>query len=70
MLHSLFYLETALQDLGVATAHHQEPEQLYLQLLVFVTPFLLPAAIVVCCGWRTPPTAHLNWFQLFHDSGR
>jgi len=22
------------------------------------------------CGWRTPPTAHSNRFQLFHDSGR
>jgi hypothetical protein len=20
----------------------------------------------VCCGWRTPPTAHSNRFQLFH----
>jgi hypothetical protein len=24
----------------------------------------------VCCGWRMPPTAHWNQFQLFHDSGR
>jgi hypothetical protein len=24
----------------------------------------------VCCGWRTPPTAHTNRFQLFHHSGR
>jgi hypothetical protein len=39
--------------------------------LVFVTPLLLSAAIVeelepvwVCCGWRTPPTAHSNRFQL------
>jgi hypothetical protein len=24
----------------------------------------------VCCGWLTPPTAHSNLFQLFHDSGR
>jgi hypothetical protein len=24
----------------------------------------------VCCGWRTPPTALSNRFQLFHDSGR
>jgi hypothetical protein len=38
---------------------------LYVQHLVFVTPLLLSAAIVkelepvwVCCGWRTPPTAH------------
>ena len=26
--------------------------------------------VCVCCGWRTPPTAHTNLFQLFHDSGR
>jgi len=38
---------------------------------------LLSATIVeelemvwVCCGWRTPPTAHSNQFQLFHDSSR
>jgi hypothetical protein len=50
---------------------------MYLQHLVFVTPLLLPAAIVeelepvwACCGWRTPHTAHSNRFQLFHDSGR
>jgi hypothetical protein len=24
----------------------------------------------VCCGWRMPPTAHSNQFQLFHNSGR
>jgi hypothetical protein len=24
----------------------------------------------VCCVWHTPPTAHSNQFQLFHDSGR
>jgi hypothetical protein len=35
-LHSLFYLETALQ----------ERKQLYLQHLAFVTPLLLPAALV------------------------
>jgi hypothetical protein len=47
------------------------------QHLVFVTPLLLSAAIVeelepvwVCCGWRTPPTACSNLFQLFHDSVR
>jgi len=28
------------------TTHHQERKQLYLQHLVFVTPLLLPAAIV------------------------
>jgi hypothetical protein len=46
MLHSLFYLETALHVSGVATTHHQQRKQLYLQHLVFVTPLLLPAAIV------------------------
>jgi hypothetical protein len=45
-LHSLFYLETALHILGGTTTHHQERKQLYLQHLVFVTPLLLPAAIV------------------------
>ena len=44
-LHSLF-LETALHVSGGITTHHQEHEQLYLQHLVFVTPLLLPAAIV------------------------
>jgi hypothetical protein len=45
-LHSLFYLETALHVSGGTTTHHQERKQLYLQRLVFVTPLLLPAAIV------------------------
>jgi len=45
-LHSLFYLETALYVSGGNTPHHQERKQLYLQHLVFVTPSLLPAAIV------------------------
>jgi hypothetical protein len=66
-LHSLFYLETALHVSGGTITHRQERKQLYLQHLVFVTPLLLYAAIVeelepvwVCCGWRTPPTAHSN----------
>ena len=46
MLHSLFYMETALHVSGGTTTHHQERKQLYLQHLVFVTPLLLPAAIV------------------------
>jgi hypothetical protein len=46
MLHSLFYLETALHILGRITTHHQERIRLYLQHLVFVTPLLLSAAIV------------------------
>ena len=45
-LHSLFYLETALHVPGGTTTHHQERTQLYLQHLAFVTPLLLPAAIV------------------------
>ena len=40
------YLETTLHVSGVASFHHQERIQLYLQHLVFVTPLLLPAAIV------------------------
>ena len=44
-LHSLFYLETALHVSGGTITHHQERKQLCLQHLVFVTPFLLPAAI-------------------------
>ena len=61
-LHSLFYMETALliHVSGCTTTHYQERKQLYLQNLVFVTPLLLPAAIVeelelvwVCCGWHT-----------------
>jgi hypothetical protein len=66
------YLETVLHVSGGTFTHHQERIQLYLQHLVFVTPLLLSAAIVqelepvwVCCGWRTPPTAHSNQFQLF-----
>jgi hypothetical protein len=46
MLHSLFYLETALHFSGGTITHHREREQLYLQNLVFVTPLLLSAAIV------------------------
>ena len=46
MLHSLFYLETALNVSGGISTHHQERIQLYVQHLVFVTPLLLSAAIV------------------------
>ena len=45
-LHNLFYLETALHFSGGTTTNHQECKQLYLQHMVFVTPLLLPAAIV------------------------
>jgi hypothetical protein len=40
------YLENALHASGGTFTHHQERMQLYLQHLVFVTPFLLSAAIV------------------------
>jgi hypothetical protein len=40
------YLEIALHVSGGTSTHHQEHIQLYLQHLVFVTPLLLPAAIV------------------------
>jgi hypothetical protein len=40
------YLKTALHVSGGTFTHHQEGIQLYLQHLVFVTPLLLPAAIV------------------------
>jgi hypothetical protein len=45
-LHSLLYLKTALHVSGGTTTHHQEHKQLCLEYLVFVTPLLLPAAIV------------------------
>jgi hypothetical protein len=40
------YLETALHVSGGTSTHHQERIQLYLQLLVTLTPLLLSAAIV------------------------
>jgi hypothetical protein len=40
------YLETALHVSGGTSTHQLERVQLYLQHLVFVTPLLLPAAIV------------------------
>ena len=40
------YPETALHVSGGTSTHHQKRIQLYLQHLVFVTPLLLPAAIV------------------------
>jgi hypothetical protein len=41
------HLETALHVSGGTSIHHQERIQLYLRRLVFVTPLLLSAAIVV-----------------------
>jgi hypothetical protein len=46
MLHSLFYLKTALHVSGGIITHHQGRKQMYLQHPVFVTPLLLSAAIV------------------------
>ena len=46
ILHSLFYLETALHVSVGTITYPQERKQLYLQHLVFVTPLLLSAAIV------------------------
>jgi hypothetical protein len=40
------YLETAVHVSGGTSTHHQERKQLYLQHWVYVTPLLLPAAIV------------------------
>jgi len=40
------YLKTALHVSSSTCTHHQERIQLYLQHLIFVTPLLLPAAIV------------------------
>jgi len=52
-LHSLFYLETAVHVLHGTTTHHQERKQLYLQHLVFVTPYsYLPLS------WKS-----WNWFE-------
>ena len=55
------YLETALHVSGGTTTHHQERKQLYLQHLVFVTPLLLSAAIVIDDGWRYHPK-HVEQF--------
>ena len=68
-LHSLLFLENAVHVSGGTSTHHQERIQLYLHHLVFVTPLLLPAAIVeeleLLCSGRAA-----EQFQLFHDSGK
>jgi len=46
MLHSIFYLETALHVSGGTSTHHQVHKQLYLQHVVFFKPLLLPAVTV------------------------
>jgi hypothetical protein len=45
MLHSLFYLETALHVSGGTITHHQEHKQLYLQHLVSVTPYAIHSTL-------------------------
>jgi hypothetical protein len=45
-LHSLFYLETAHHVSGATTTQSSGAQKLYLRHLEFVTPLLLPAAIV------------------------
>jgi hypothetical protein len=40
------YLETAVHVSDGTSTHHQERIQLHLQHLVYVTPLLLPAAVV------------------------
>jgi len=52
VLHSLFYLETALHISGGTSAQHRERIQLYLQHLVFVTQLLLPTAHTVTATSR------------------
>jgi hypothetical protein len=45
-LQFFLYLETAVHVSDCSFTHHQERIQLCVQYLVFVTPVLLPAAIV------------------------
>jgi hypothetical protein len=45
MLHSLFYLETALHASGGTTTHHQQRKNCIYSIWYF-TPLLLSAAIV------------------------
>jgi hypothetical protein len=65
-LHSLFYLETDLHASGVTTTHHQERKQLYLQHLLFVTPLLLPAAIVEELELVKPVPDPLRYFSIYY----
>jgi hypothetical protein len=72
---SLFNLTTALQVSAVIITHLQEHKTNVTTASGNRYTVLLSAAIMdetepvwVCCGWRTPPTAYSNRFQLFHDS--
>ena len=64
---SLFYLTTALHVSGVTITHLQEHKTTVTTESANRYTLLLSAAIVgelepvlVCCGWRTPPTHTLN----------
>ena len=62
-LRRLFYLETSLHVSGGTSTHHQERIQLYLQYLVFVTPLLLPVAIVEELELHSSSNSSINWFK-------
>jgi hypothetical protein len=70
------YLETALHVSGGTFTHHQERIQLSTASGIYHTVTAICRyreefePVLVCCGWRRPPTAHSNRFQLFHHSGR
>jgi len=61
MLHSLFYLETALHVSGGTSTHHHERIQLYLQHLVLVRllllQFILSGNCSTCFGWYLHPSS-------------
>ena len=61
MLQSLFYLTIAQHISDNILTHLQEHKTGVTTASVTVTPY--------CCT-HTPPTAHSNQFQLFHDSNR
>jgi len=55
------YQETDLHVSGGTSTHHQEPIQLYLQHLVFVTLLLLPVVCAPDDGWKYHPK-HVEQF--------
>jgi hypothetical protein len=79
----MYYSLAALHVSSDIFAHHQEHQdcitvsgithvcRCWLVGVSSNTP-MIPASsdILVCYQKRTPPTAHSNRFQLFHDSGR
>jgi hypothetical protein len=65
MSQNIFYLKTALHVLGVTITHLQEYKTTVTTASGNRYTVLFSAAIVeelepvlVCCGWRTPPTTH------------